>query len=74
MASEKPSDMSVWPGQKIGPEAPPWLSVAGILNLAAGEAAGPLTGSFPQAAEINNYREQKSFRGGEKSVPSKCRK
>lgn len=42
MASEKPSNVSVWPGQKIGPEALPWLSVVDILNLAAGEAAALL--------------------------------
>lgn len=42
MASEKPSDVSIWPGQKIGPEALPWLSVVDILNLAAGEAAALL--------------------------------
>ena len=42
MASEKPSNVSVWPGQKIGPKALPWLSVVDILNLAAGEAAGLL--------------------------------
>lgn len=42
MASEKPSNVSVWPEQKIGPEALPFLSTVDILNLAAGEAAALL--------------------------------
>lgn len=42
MASEKPSDVSVWPGQRIGPEALPWLSAVDILNLAAGGEATAL--------------------------------